>query len=45
MTHPPKLPPKDVWDRYRRDVLGITDADQRGYILKLKRRQKEKRRD
>ena len=41
-----RLPPKAVWERFRRDVLGITDAQRRGYLLQLKlRRRKEDRED
>ena len=43
---PPKLPPKNVWDLFRRCVLGITDAQMRGYALQLMiRRRKEQGRD
>jgi len=32
---PPRLPGKNLWELVRRYVLGITDAQQRGYLLRL----------
>ena len=43
---PSRLPPKDVWELFRRYVLGITDAQARGYALQLMiRRRKEQGRN